>query len=125
MYTMFRTQREEKPYAVQVNLDSALTEMEVDAGAFLSVISEGTLATVRIGPCFPLRKSTKKLKAYTAEEIPVLVACTFSVFYKNAETRKLDIVVVKGKALLCWEETGWKRFSLTGQRSSNPKQTPL
>ena len=94
---MFRTQREEKPYAVQVSLDGVLTEMEVDVGESLSVISEGTLATVRIGPCFPLRKSTKKLKAYTAEEIPVLVACTFSVFYKNAETRKLDIVVVKRK----------------------------
>ena len=65
MYTMFRTQGKEKPYTVQVSLDGVLTQMEVDTGASLSVISEETLASVRKGPCFPLKKSTKKLKTHT------------------------------------------------------------
>ena len=96
MYTTFRTQDKEKPYTVQVSLDGVLTEMEVDTGASLSVISEETLASVRKGPCFLLRKSTKKLKTYTGEEIPVPGVYTFSVSYKNVEPRKLDIVAVKG-----------------------------
>ena len=84
---------------MHVSLDGVLTEMEVDTGESLSVISEETLASVRKGPCFSLRKSTKKLKTYKGEEIPVLGVYTFPVSYKNAETRKLDIVVVKGKGL--------------------------
>ena len=93
---MFRTQGKEKPYTEEVSLDGVLTEMEVDTGASLSVISEETLASVRKGPCFLLRKSTKKLKTYTGEEIPMLGVYTFSDSYKNADPRKLDIVVVKG-----------------------------
>ena len=85
---MFRTQGREEPYAVQVSLDGVLTEMEMDTGASLSVVSKG--------PCFPLRKSTKKLKTYTGEEIPMLGVYTFSDSYKNADPRELDIVVVKG-----------------------------
>ena len=82
---------------MHVSLDGVLTEMEVDTGASLSVISEETLASVRKGPCFPLRKSTKKLKTYTGEEIPMLGVYTFSDSYKNADPRELDIVVVKRK----------------------------
>ena len=96
MHTMFRTQGKEKPYVMYVSLDGVLTEREVDTGASLSVISEETLASVRKGPCFPLWKSTKKLKTYTGEETLVLGVNTFPVSYKNVEPRKLDIVAVKG-----------------------------
>ena len=107
---MFRTQGKEKPYTEEVSLDGVLTQMEVDTGASLSVISEETLATVRIGPCFTLWKSTKKLKTYTGEEILVLGVCTFSVYYENTEPRKLDIVVVKGKGPSLWGRD-WLRDS--------------
>ena len=110
MHTMFRTQGKEKPYVMYVSLDGVLTEREVDTGASLSVISEETLATVRIGPCFTLWKSTKKLKTYTGEEILGLGVCTFSVYYENTEPRKLDILVVKGKGPSFWGRD-WLRDS--------------
>ena len=118
---MFRTQGKEKPYTVQVNLDSALTEMEVDAGAFLSVISEGTLATARISPCFPLRKSTKKLKTSTGEEIPVLGVCTFLVSYEYTEPRKLDIVVMKRKGPFLLGRDWLKEIQLDRSEIFQPK----
>ena len=44
LYSMFRTLGKEKPYVVQVSFDGVTTEMEVDTGTSLSVISEVTLA---------------------------------------------------------------------------------
>ena len=66
-------------------------------GASLTVISEEILASVKKGVRFPLRKSTKNLKTYTEEEIPVLGLCTVSIPHKNSQPKKLDTVVLKWK----------------------------
>lgn len=96
LFTIFRTQNKEKPYMVTVSVDGVPIEMEVDTGASLTVISEGTLKSIRRGVYLPLKKCKRRLKTYTGNEIPVLGECQVAVTYKESTPVTCEVIVVKG-----------------------------
>ena len=101
IHTMFCAQVQQgkdkqKPYVVEMNIDSKKVMMEIDTGASVTVLCEATLRAVKGKGCFPLTRSKKKLRTYTGEEIPVLGTCRVSVSYKTSQPKVIQVLVVKG-----------------------------
>ncbi|KAL9982685.1 hypothetical protein ACROYT_G004758 [Oculina patagonica] len=85
------------PYKVQLSVGGQALEMEVDTGASLSVISEGTckhLVSQNGAP--PLEKSGIVLRTYTGEEVKPEGVCTVVVHYEGGEY-SLPLLVVSGE----------------------------
>ena len=85
------------PYKVQLSVGGQALEMEVDTGASLSVISEGTyknLVSENRAP--PLEKSGIVLRTYTGEEVKPKGVCTVDVDYEGGKY-SLPLLVVSGE----------------------------
>ena len=85
------------PYKVQLSVGGQALEMEVDTGASLSVISDGTyknLVSENRAP--PLEKSGIVLRTYTGEEVKPEGACTVDVDYEGGKY-SLPLLVVSGE----------------------------
>lgn len=97
VYTMFRVlQTKSDPYRVNIKLNGIDTQMEVDTGASVSVISEKTLKHIRKGEnLLYLQQTGAKLRTYTNEDIPVKGKVETFVQYKS-QTKHLPIIVVNG-----------------------------
>lgn len=84
------------PLQVQVRVNNIPVSMEFDTGATYSLISEATYEEIAAkGGAGPLQKSTKKLKTYTGQAVPLLGTFMAEVQY-GEKTRSLSILVVKG-----------------------------
>ena len=82
---------------VQVELNNALTEMEVDTGASVSLINKLTYDSITSKTHIqPLQKSEVKLETYTSELFGILGEAKVEVKYGEI-TRNLGIHVVDGK----------------------------
>lgn len=83
-----------KPYNVYVSVNGAKVKMEVDTGAAVSVISEGLyqrrFKSVKLSP------ANCVLKTYSQESLKLMGKFTAKVKCKDV-TKKLDLLVVKGK----------------------------
>ena len=86
-FAIFKTQCKEKAYKVKVNIDKEIVEMEIDTGASVSLINETVFKSLNR----KARPSTKRLRTYTGEEIPVVGECEVSV-----GSVKLPVIVVSG-----------------------------
>ena len=92
-HVVFKTQSKEKPYTVKVTIEDQVVEMEIDTGASVSLISESVFMSLKRNH---QTTSTKKLKTYTGEEIPVVGGCEVSVSYQKMPAMELPVIVVKG-----------------------------
>ena len=74
------------PYKVQLSVARQALEMEVDTGASLSVISEGTYKNlVPKNRAPPLEKSGIVLCTYTEQEVKPEGVCTVDVDYEGGQ----------------------------------------
>ena len=81
------------PLDLNVEVQGKTLPMELDTGAAMSLISEGTYQ--KFFSDIILQKSTVKLKSYSGEEIPVLGQMEVLVKYNHQE-QNLPLLVVKG-----------------------------
>ena len=127
VYSLYHTTAgRPRPIEVSVTLNTAETVMEVDTGATLSVMSDGTnnrLWAPDARP--PLLPSRIQLSTYTGEKIHALGTIMVNVCYQNLQHRlSLLIVPGTGPSLLGrdWLQhihIDWTRIH---QLNSNPKQ---
>ena len=99
------------PYKVQLSVGGQALEIEVDPGALLSVISEGTyknLVSENRAP--PLEKSGIVLRTYTGEEVKPEGVCTVDVDYEGGKY-SLPLLVVSGEGPALLGRIGWKKLS--------------
>ena len=78
---------------VEVSINGKPTEMEIDTGASVSIMSEGTRSTKF--PELQLARSTVRLKTYTNQPVEVLGEATVDVEYRGQQCQ-LRLVVVSG-----------------------------
>ena len=81
------------PIELSVDVQGETISMELDTGAAVSLISEGTYN--QFFSDVSLKKSTVKLKSYSGEDIPVLGQMEVFVKY-NQQGETLPLLVVKG-----------------------------
>ena len=85
------------PCKVQLRVGGQTLDMEIDTGAFLSVISERIYdKLVSEKDALPLEKSGIVLRTYTGEEAKSKVSCTVDVSYEGQE-HSLPLLVVPGE----------------------------
>ena len=102
-YEFFNLQEtRSKPLVVTVKLNDSTTNMEVDTGASLSIISEKTFCFLWSTQARPkLQTSSVKLHTYTKEAIKVLGLVTVKVKYKTqVKDQPLLVVAGEGPSLL-------------------------
>ena len=97
-YELFNLQEtRSKPLVVTVKLNDSTTDMELDTGASLSIISEKTFCALWPLQARPkLQTSSVKLHTYTKEAIKVLGSITVKVAYKT-QIKDLPLLVVAGE----------------------------
>ena len=97
-YELFNLQEtRSKPLVVTVKLNDSTTDMELDTGASLSIISEKTFCALWPLQARPkLQTSSVKLHTYTKEAIKVLGSITVKVAYKT-QVKDLPLLVVAGE----------------------------
>lgn len=112
------------PITVTVQVDETPLTMEVDTGAFVSLISQATYQ--RICKDKPLESSLAQLKTYSGEDIKVLGSITVQVQYKGCEGKQLSLVVVEGtgpsllgRDWLQHVRLDWKAICQVNSMSSN------
>ena len=97
-YSLFTLgSKQPSPYKVQLSVGGQALEMEVDTGASLSVIREGTyknLVSENRAP--PLEKSGIVLRTYTGKEVKPEGVCTVDVDYEGGKY-SLPLLVVSGE----------------------------
>ena len=84
-----------KPLLVTVKLNSVDTEMEVDTGASVSIMSEEKFQQFRGSTSVTLQPSKAKLFTYTGEAIGVLGSTEVTVEH-NQQVATLPLIVTKG-----------------------------
>ena len=92
-----QTSTNSRPLLVTVTLDAAETQLEVDTGATLSIISKATY--LKLWPkerAPPLKASDAQLRTYTGERITVEGRISVKVTYENQEVT-LDLLVAAGE----------------------------
>jgi len=86
--------RSSHPITVQLEIQGKQLVMEVDTGAAVSVISEETYDN--LFSQVPLTQASVGLRTYTGESISICGKISVVVRY-GTQTKKLSLVVVKGK----------------------------
>ena len=81
------------PYKVKLSVDSCPIEMEIDAGAALSLVSEATFKKTWTDRS--MEPSQVSLCSYSGEPIAVAGEVTVTVSYKQQQA-KVPLVIVKG-----------------------------
>ena len=96
IYNLFNVQSQKKgakPIKVEVSLDNANLEMEVDTGARYSIISEATYKCLWAGDQAPkLMHTNEKLRTYTGELLEILGATDVTVEYQLQKVQLRAIV---------------------------------
>ena len=82
-----------RPIQVEIILDDKPTVMEVDTGAFVSLMSE--VQFFNLFPKASLQSSRIQLKTYTSEAVSVVGEITVQVKYRG-QVKSLSLIVVKG-----------------------------
>ena len=82
------------PFRCNVYFQRTLVGMEIDTGSCKTLIGEDTYKSLRIRP--KLKPSTRMLRTYTGNVIPVLGEFRTSVSYKGQRYDKLKVVVIQG-----------------------------
>ena len=113
------------PIKVKLEIQGKPVDMEVDAGAAVSIISEETYK--KLFPNLNLQKVSIGLKTYTGESIPVLGEIVVEVKYQE-QSHQLSLIVVKGKGhnlfgrdLLMHFQLDWKTIGLAILGNSKAK----
>ena len=123
-YTMYTIgSKTTKPFIVNVELDGVHTNMEVDTGASVSIMSEERFTALQ-DKVTVLRSSGAKLVTYTGESINVVSAAVVTVKY-NEQVATLPLIITSGTgpSLLGWDwlsalKLDWKEiFVLQSPRS--------
>ena len=96
-YSLFKvTTPSSEPITLQLAINNVQVMMEVDTGASVSIISEGTYQRIQQrGEAIELQKSTVQLKTYTGESIEIRGMATVKVRYADRE-EGLFVYVVHG-----------------------------
>ena len=96
-YDMFSLQDGgSEPIRIQVSLNNVPTDMVLDTGASLSIISQSTYRELQShGPTASLEPSTARLQTYTGEVIPVVGTAQLAVRYETT-VATLSVQVVEG-----------------------------
>ena len=82
---------------MNISINGTLIDMEVDTGAFLSIISEATYAYLQSqGKASPLMDTDVVLRTYTGEEVRLEGSLEVKVAHEGKEFT-LPLLVVKGK----------------------------
>ena len=81
------------PITIEMKVDDCLINMEVDAGAFISLMSDSTFQG--LWPGRSLSSTQGRLWAYSREPILVLGCCYVNVSYKE-QTGQFQLFVVEG-----------------------------
>ena len=86
-YDLFTLQASGRnPITVQVDLNQVPTEMEVDTGASISLISRDTYEVIsKQSQIEPLQKTDVKLKIYTDKAVQILGIAHVNVKYGEVE----------------------------------------
>ena len=85
-----------KPIQVTVNVNGVDITMEVDTGAFISIISESTYCKYwEKGQAPPIVPSSTNLKTYTGEQLSIKGVINVTVKYEN-QCHSFQLTVVKG-----------------------------
>ena len=117
-------QGQSKPIVVTLELNGNSVDMQVDAGAAVSLMSETTQK--KLFPHGKLQKTTLRLQTYTAEALSVLGTLEVLVNYGNY-TGKHTLVVVNGNGPTLFGQD-WLmdiRLDWTSLGVANVKQQPL
>ena len=94
LHHMERKGKSQPPYIVSVSLDGRSTQMEVDTGATLSLVSETTYGKLwKVPP--KLKPTTTRLSTYSGQRLVVLGTLSAEVQYE-AQQVVLSILVVQG-----------------------------
>ena len=86
-------QTSENPYKVTLTIEGQPVQMEIDTGASLSLVSEGTQQ--ELWPTAVLQKTSVQLKTYTGTPLKVLGVMNATVCYEQ-QTVTLPLLVVAG-----------------------------
>ena len=85
-----------KPYRITINVNGKPLLMEIDTGASVSVVGEGTFNNIREGKStVELQKASTQLQTYTREEISVLGSVMVPVEH-NGQSLTLPLIVTAG-----------------------------
>ena len=82
------------PIVVMVRVDDCQIEMELDAGASMSIMSEATFRG--LWPGRSLHASDVQLQSYSREPIPVVGCCYVNLGYKGQSVHNVPLIVVAG-----------------------------
>ena len=106
-YTLFSMAGKSRPIVVSVSVNSKPIQMEVDTGAFLSIMSKDTFNKEFSNQT--LQPTTISLRTYTGECLTVLGTLEVQVEH-NSQSAMLPVIVVKGDGPNLFDETGWRRL---------------
>ena len=85
-----------KPYRITIDVNGKPLLMEIDTGASVSVVGEGTFNNIREGKStVELQKASTQLQTYTREEISVLGSVMVPVEH-NGQSLTLPLIVTAG-----------------------------
>ena len=112
--------KDTQPLKVSMTVDGKSIEMELDTGAAVSLMSEGTFR--KLWPKKTLSPTKCRLCSYSKEPIPVAGSIQVNIMYKD-QSAKLPLVIVKGEGptlfgrnwlteiALDWKEIHWIKNS--------------
>lgn len=83
-----------EPYSVTVLIEGKSLQMEVDTGAVVSLVSEGTFR--QLWPEKEIKKSVVRLCTYLGESLPILGELEVAVALEG-QVNVLPLLVLKGK----------------------------
>ena len=106
-YTLFSMAGKSRPIVVSVSVNSKPIQMEVDTGAFLSIMSKDTFNKEFSNQT--LQPTTISLRTYTGECLTVLGTLEVQVEH-NSQSAMLPVIVVEGDGPNLFDETGWRRL---------------
>ena len=84
------------PLSITVNINNNPTNMEVDTGASVSLLSEKTFNSWRLKARPALEHCNLRLQTYTGEKLKVLGRVMVEVVYEQQQPVKLSLIIVAG-----------------------------
>jgi hypothetical protein len=103
-------QQREPPITMRVEIDGKAVVMEIDTGAYRSLISAETFASV-LGSQPPLKPARIRLQTYSGEQIPVEGKIEVCVRVPGGEVEQLELLVVGGDGSSLLGRNWLKRLS--------------
>ena len=96
-----------RPIMIEITINGKKTQMELDTGAAVSIISTKTKA--KLFPEEPLTDSSLVLTTYSGEQLQVAGQMLVNVKY-GRQHNQLPVYVIKGNSQVYWVEIGFRKL---------------